>query len=88
LSLLDGGSGKPGAILWAGEMAILSKLQQDKRSGKAKRVMQAMLQMDKFDIGRLLMNNRSWAQDIKICASFLTPRMLWRRSHAKNANQN
>jgi predicted 3-demethylubiquinone-9 3-methyltransferase (glyoxalase superfamily) len=32
---------------------ILSKLLQDKDPEKAKRVMQAMLQMDKIDIARL-----------------------------------
>jgi predicted 3-demethylubiquinone-9 3-methyltransferase (glyoxalase superfamily) len=32
---------------------ILSKLLQDKDPARAKRVMQAMLQMDKIDIGKL-----------------------------------
>jgi hypothetical protein len=46
LSLLDGDSGKPGAILSASCCST-------ERPGKSKRVVQAMLQMDKIDINRL-----------------------------------
>jgi predicted 3-demethylubiquinone-9 3-methyltransferase (glyoxalase superfamily) len=40
-------------VSWQIVPTILSKLLQDKDPEKAKRVMQAMLQMDKIDIGRL-----------------------------------
>jgi predicted 3-demethylubiquinone-9 3-methyltransferase (glyoxalase superfamily) len=40
-------------VSWQIVPTILSKLLQDKDPEKAKRVMQAMLQMDKIDINRL-----------------------------------
>jgi predicted 3-demethylubiquinone-9 3-methyltransferase (glyoxalase superfamily) len=40
-------------VSWQIVPTILSKLLQDKDSEKSKRVMQAMLQMDKIDIGKL-----------------------------------
>jgi predicted 3-demethylubiquinone-9 3-methyltransferase (glyoxalase superfamily) len=40
-------------LSWQIIPSVLGKLMQDKDDGKAKRVMQAMMQMDKIDINRL-----------------------------------